>query len=199
MPGGAGRRVEQSILVGEAHQPAIGGELMDMGAPPQRSGRERGDEIAGVEGLDDTGSARADDHAAATGGAVAPVGGGMLGAEDEHHPVVDGAHRDDAAAGTLDRLVEHLNPSGRHLDPFDPRPVEACPGGIRADVVHQPLPVGGPDPGVGEEMAVGGGGDLAFGHGSSMADVVSGRMVRGETEMPERGAGWKSTQGPPTV
>ena len=164
MPSGSGRRVEERVFIGEAHQPAIGGKLMDMSAPPQRSGRERGDEIAGVEGLDDSGSARANDHAAAAGGAVRPVSRGMLGAEDEHHPIVDRTGGDDSAAGTVARLVEHLDPTGRHLDPLDPRAVEHRPGGIRANVVANPCPVGGPDPGVGEEMAVGGGGDLALGH-----------------------------------
>ena len=166
---------------------------MDMGAPPQRAGGEQGDEIAGVEGLDDSGSARADDHAAAAGRAVAPVRGGMVGAEDEHHPVVDGAHRDNPAAGTLNRLIEHLDPTGRHLDPLDPRAVERRPGGIRANVVADPCPVGGPDPGVGEEMAVGGGGDLALVHRWSRGE----RPVRSETNVPESGAAGKSTQIPP--
>ena len=164
VPRAARCRLEDGIFVGEAHHPAIGGELVDMGATAQPARRVGRDEIASVEGLDSAGSAAADDHAAAAGGAVRPVSRGMLGAEDEHHPIVDGAGRDDPAAGTVARLVEHLDPTGRHLDPLDPRAVEHRPGGIRANVVANPCPVGGPDPGVGEEMAVGGGGDLALGH-----------------------------------
>ena len=193
MPRAARCRIEDGIFVGEAHHPAIGGELMDMGAAAQRARRVGRDEIAGVEGFNAAGSAPADDHPAAAGGAVRPVSRGTLGAKDEHHPIVDRTGGDDSAAGTVARLVEHLDPTGRHLDPLDPRAVEHRPGGIRADVVANPCPVGGPDPGVGEEMAVGGGGDLALVHRWSRGE----RPVRSETNVPESGAAGKSTQIPP--
>ena len=193
VPFGARRRIEDGIFVGEAHHSAIRRELVDMSATAQRARGIGRDEIAGVEGLDGAGSAAADDDPAAAGGAVRPVSRGTLGAKDEHHPVVDRTGGDDSTAGTVARLVEHLDPTGRHLDPLDPRAVEHRTGGIRANVVADPCPVGGPDPGVGEEMAVGGGGDLALVHRWSRGE----RPVRSETNVPESGAAGKSTQIPP--
>ena len=57
------------------------------------------------------------------------------------------------------------------MEPLDPGAVEDGSVGARSRVVHDPPRVGRPDAGVGEQVAVGGGGDLAFGHGDGAGAI----------------------------
>lgn len=104
----------------------------------------------------------------------------MLGPEDEDDPVLAGVERGHAAAGAMGGLVERADLAGAHVHHFDPAPVEDGALGIRPGVVDNPLAVGRPHAGIGEDPAARPAGDLLI------IRFHCGRTMGGQQDRRER-------------
>ena len=162
--GGRHCRVERCVFVRKTHEAAVAAEGVHVAATPQRAGRERCQEVAGVEMFDDTRPGALHDNALPVGRAVLPVGRGVLGPENEHAAVIDGARRHHAAARAVPGCIEHLDTASRRFDPLDPHTVEDRAVSTGPRVVDDPPRVGRPRKRVGQHVAVRCGRELLLAH-----------------------------------
>src|SRR5688572_6392258 len=87
-------------------------------------------------------------------GTILPIGRRIFRTEDEGDAFIHRAERGHAATSAAAGLIQRLHLSGYDVRALDPRAVKDAPGEIAADVVNDPLTVGGPDIGVRQDVVV---------------------------------------------